>query len=638
MQYNQSFMKKIYFLLLAVLACCLPAQADWDITLNVTKGADRVKAVVGDSDTSDNVIELTVGDNNIHIPSYESLYIIPNNETDVVVFKDCTGENIEKSWYGYYEIYASDYRDNNTPYTLTVVDESEYRDKEVRVTMDDCSKVTIIRADGTEFEPETNDITIPYNSTDEHLFTISPRSYYDMIYKVTVGGKDVEKSGSSFKADVLDNTGVEPVYAADIDVQVNFPEGLTFKTVLTLDGPAEMISYIRVNDTNVADMEAALSAAGIEAKPGETVAIGFSDEYKIESIEDNGESHYAYSQYTIDGIDCDHQISIKGHKYATFNVTFNVTGAEGVEGSLGYNKLPLQEGANELPFSEKNCYVTFSPVEGYMFTEFTDGTTDYLDTSDYKYYGKVYLDVAEGQVYTIKAEKIRRDDTIVLYMDEDMNDIEFSYFSVKFDEYTPADEVKAGYNTINFRKEDGMFSMFASGSYDGYYAYKNGELLVPSYEGAKYFEDGSVAHGDVYKVFFKEEPAVYDVTFDVIGDALEGYAVKHDLITDTDCSAAVKAVGPTRFTISPVSRDDEGITVKVNDEPVEAVDGVFTFDTTAASTVSVAGSSSIESIEAESAANGDVFNLQGIRVATDGDLSRLPAGVYIVNGKKVAVK
>lgn len=183
-----------------------------------------------------------------------------------------------------------------------------------------------------------------------------------------------------------------------------------------------------------------------------------------------------------------------------------------------------------------------------------------------------------------------------------------------------------------------MFLMFASGSYDGYYAYKNGELLVPSYEGAQYFEDGSVAHGDVYKVFFKEEPAVYDVTFDVIGDVLEGYAVKHDLITDTDCSAAVKAVGPTRFTISPVSRDDAGITVKVNDEPVEAVDGVFTFDTTAASTVSVAGSSSIESIEAESADNGDVFNLQGIRVATDGDLSRLPAGVYIVNGKKVAVK
>lgn len=73
-------MNKLLLASLTMACCCLPAQADWDITLNVTKGADRVKAVVGASETSDNVVELTVGDNNIHIPSYESLYIIPNNE------------------------------------------------------------------------------------------------------------------------------------------------------------------------------------------------------------------------------------------------------------------------------------------------------------------------------------------------------------------------------------------------------------------------------------------------------------------------------------------------------------------------------------------------------------------------------
>ena len=31
----------------------------------------------------------------------------------------------------------------------------------------------------------------------------------------------------------------------------------------------------------------------------------------------------------------------------------------------------------------------------------------------------------------------------------------------------------------------------------------------------------------------------------------------------------------------------------------------------------------------------DVYTLGGVRVATKGDLSRLPKGVYIVNGKKV---
>ncbi len=45
----------------------------------------------------------------------------------------------------------------------------------------------------------------------------------------------------------------------------------------------------------------------------------------------------------------------------------------------------------------------------------------------------------------------------------------------------------AGYNTVNFRDEDGYFTVYASGSYDGFYAYKNGELLTLSYESAKFF-------------------------------------------------------------------------------------------------------------------------------------------------------
>ena len=44
---------------------------------------------------------------------------------------------------------------------------------------------------------------------------------------------------------------------------------------------------------------------------------------------------------------------------------------------------------------------------------------------------------------------------------------------------------------------------------------------------------------------------------------------------------------------------------------------------------------SVNSIVNAPAMNGDVYNLQGIKVASDGNLSNLPAGIYIVNGRKV---
>lgn len=632
-------MKKFYSLLLAVLACCVSAQAaDWDIVLNVSKGADRVKAVVGKTETSDNVIKLNDGENKITIPEYESLYIMQLYDDDIVVFKDCDGDNIEKSYYGYYEIYASEYRTNYTPYSLTVTSDAEYRTKSVTVTMDDCSKVSIIRGDGTEFKPVENSIEIPYNPEQEGVLTISPRSYSDILYKVVAGGKDIDKTNGKFKVQLVDNSDAEATYIDKVEVFANYPEGTTFKTTISLDGPAEMISYIRINNTDVADMEACLGSDGFEAAPGDNIAIGFDSNYKIESVEDNGESKYAYSQYTISGIDCDHNVSIKGHKYATFTVKFNVTGAEGFEASLGNSKVPFTDGENNPMFSEKNNYVTFAPVEGYYFSEFTDGTTDYLDSYDYTNYGKVYLNVAEGQEYTVVAKKIRRDNEIVLFMD-DFSNLELSYFSVKFDKYSPSDEIVPGYNTMNFRTEDGMFSVFASGTYNGFYAYKNGELMEPAYDGARYFEDKDVAHNDVYKVFFINNPTAHEVTFDVTGDALEGFMVKHDILTNTDWSAPVKAVGLTRFTITPSGRSSNDIEVKVNDKAIEPVDGTYTFETEADTHVRVSSATSgIGSIAADTDSNADVYNMQGIRVANAADMNALPAGIYIVNGKKAIVK
>lgn len=638
-------MKKFYTLFIALVALNITAfAADWNIVVNVTAGADRVKAVIGTSETSDNVKELAIGENNIVIPEDESLYIIPENETDIVVFKDSEGNDIEKSYYGYYEIWASSWRDPYSPYTLTVMDENSYRTQNVTVKMDNYKKVTIVRGDGEEFEPESETITIPYNPLYESQLKITPRGLNDLIYSVSVGGIALDKpTGKTYTINLVDNSGSEPVYVDNIDVTANFPEGLKFKTVITLDGPKEMISYIRVNNVNVADKEACLTAEGFEANPGETIAIGFDSNHKIDEVTDNGDTKYAFSQLTIENIDRDHNVTIKGRKYATYKVKFNVTGAEGVVGSFGSTKVSFTEGENNIDVSEKNNSITFSETSGWYFESFTDDeNTDYLQTSDYEYYKKIYLTLNEGDEYTIVAKKIQRDNQLVIYYD-DYTNLESINLSTYFKNYDELPEnIGVGYNTINFRDEDGMFKVYATGSYDGFYAYKNDEKMTLDYD--KIIEDENVAHKDVYKVFFVNEPTVHHVTFTVSNNALDGYAVNKDILAEVnDFSAPVKAVGKTRFTIAPIARAADGIKVTVGDKEIEPVEGAYTFETEADTNVKVTTStpSGIDNILTDANATADVYNLQGIcvrRAATAADVKALPAGIYIVNGAKVAVK
>ena len=249
----------------------------------------------------------------------------------------------------------------------------------------------------------------------------------------------------------------------------------------------------------------------------------------------------------------------------------------------------------------------------------------------------------EGAEYTIVTKKIRRDNELVVFFD-DFSDISFYNFKTNFKNYTELpDQMVAGYNTVNFRDEDGYFTVYASGSYDGFYAYKNGELLTLTYESAKFFEDADVKHGDVYKVFFRNNPTAHTVTFNAAPGLLDGYDVKKDLIADADITAPVEAVGKTRFTISPKARATEGdLVVKVGDKTVEPVNGVYTFETEGDTEVAVSSpTSGIENVLVGEQATADVYNLQGICVvsgASASDIEALPAGIYIVGGQKVRVR
>ncbi len=90
------------------------------------------------------------------------------------------------------------------------------------------------------------------------------------------------------------------------------------------------------------------------------------------------------------------------------------------------------------------------------------------------------------------------------------------------------------------------------------------------------------------------------------------------------------------------SKNGSALIVNVDGEDVTAVDGKYTFTTEVAETrVAVSkdrsGMVSVESVSEE----GPVRNLQGIVLAgkaTPEVLAKLPAGIYIVGNRKIAVR
>lgn len=563
----------------------------YDVKFNIT-GADGV--ILKQDDKPINIEE---GVNTFSVTDNSNAFTVEVADGwDLTVMEDATGKNYfddrMASWYWENYHYFSIEAEEGSEFTIVAV---KPETKTVTVTMDDCSLVKL-NVNGKDIEPAENTVELSYKVAPDAQLIVKPRSYSGSIYQVIADDKPIEKGSSWFYVNLVDNTGDEPVYVQNVRVDANYPDDLTFKTVITLEESSEeMISYIKINDVAVDDIKTYLSPEGFEAKPLSTIAIGFSSDYKVDEVVDNGVKKYPYSQYTIEDIDRNHDISIKGHKYAIYNVKFNITGADGIVASLGSSTIPFVEGTQEIKFSEKNNYVTFSQADGWEIETFLWGEDyDMLDSGDWRYYGKVYINAEEGDEYTIVANKIKREDQISVYFDDyDAKGITFSYFKCEFENYeAPTANIKPGYNSINFRKQDGYFKVVADKSYfcevpyTELVVYKNSEKQTPE---DKYYHDEEVANGDVYKFFFNDDPGVHNVTFDVEDGVLDGYEVKKDVIADVaDFSEAVKAVGPTKFTIAPVSRTAaEGFTVKVGEEEIAAVDGVYTFETTADTKVEI---------------------------------------------------
>ena len=200
--------------------------------------------------------------------------------------------------------------------------------------------------------------------------------------------------------------------------------------------------------------------------------------------------------------------------------------------------------------------------------------------------------------------------------------------------------LKAGYTQIAF--DPTYHKTFSTGKAGG----DNGKEIVAFLDGRKLnYDDDKMAYsgmkffdGSVLKVFSVKEgdnPALHTVKF-IAADGC-GASVMYDMVKKhADISKSLDCIGATLVSITPT----EGTVVKVDGEAiVPDSDGVCEFMTSRSRhtvELSAGDESGVDVIGSVEEGETKIYNLHGVEMK--GDFESLPAGVYVVNGKKVIKK
>lgn len=474
---------------------------------------------------------------------------------------------------------------------------------------------------------------IRFNPDTELPVTISPASYGQSLYKVTLNGNDVEARGSNWEINPV-NGDIVKVYTEypDMDVPVSFS--------FANEGTENAIT-VSVNGEEIP--AATWQSKDFTAKLGAQLSIRFNLSMYNVTLTENGNSVYAYDSYTVRlNKETGYEFVVTAEKIPTYKVTLTCTDPSHIQAFLGYStEIPLENTTTVFEVSQKSSQIRFTPSATGVITGITTSTDlTFNNLNDISVY------VSGDMSIDITTEPFVRDQKGILYLAEGGNVTEQTPNGWDYANITLSSSIRPhsmeiapqiGYNFFDFSDYDKPF-------YIGFYPdtntaiYYNNERIYKQQYGSAYPSLDEFKNGDVIKVYPAEvEP------FTVTNEIQEGLKVliTTDYYTEHPENEASIAVLPgTYYTITPVS--EEKVIVTVNDEPLEAEEGVYATTINADTKIVVSVLSAITGVGTDaSAANNDVYNLQGILVkanASADDIKALPAGLYIIGGKKTIVR
>lgn len=517
-------------------------------------------------------------------------------------------------------IYAGNYSSSQT-FTIESADESEVRTASFTVVVvGEYSNVNLQRSSDNQTLSLTGESTvIRFDPANETSYTAGHVVYTKSLYKVSVDGNPAEQRDSQWAFSVSDGSTVT--------IETEFPEVyVPVSFSFTNEGTEGAISNVQVDGSNVFNWQ----DADFTVKMGSSLYV----------ITDN--SNYDITSATLNGqpISTDpYQCTVSSEEPLNFVYTatkkkpYTVTvETDCPEGILLYNNYGAYDSPLDVTFDADGIavveiplgkpYLFVQPVDGYIVTAIESGSETY--TPGYSIY------VSGDMEIFVSAEPITRDNNLTLYVQS--GSWSYRNFSTGYGTSNARSwqdsNLPFGYTSLAFGNVD--LPIYISG-YPALYAYLNGEQLQVNY-GSVYLY--SLEDGAVIKMFY-EEPSTYTVEYTISDDV--DVEVRHDQATLIDAPSVHPVVGPTEVHITPkaaVTRESaDPLVVTANDNPVSCVNGKYIVNVEGDTNIKVAPNTTvgIDNVSADQATDDAVYNLQGIRVNKD----NLPAGVYIINGKKV---
>lgn len=620
-------MKKFYsiFVMAIMAIVAFNAKADITVTLKVddatrlTANYQYYGADYTAKEVSLDLTQFTGEGATFTVPAsycYVNIYATDGN-TITSAMNETTGSSASIGSSTYFYIYA------DAVLSVTSADLEATRTASCTVNVDDASKVNMSYYSGTKIELVNGANTIKFNPNNETPFQISHASYGESLYQVALNNVVQTDSYGRYVVSVADGDV--------LDIKSDFPDEPTTITFSYGDNEAEVLGCLSVK----VDGEAVEDFDGktLTAKLGQKITIvGDVNLYNFNySIYVDGASVYFSGNYEFTATKTEYAISIDATKYTTFNVYATTATPEYISVYAGTSNdvITLSTDTTAIALTSNNNYINIMPATDCFITSILVNGVEY-GTSSVSVRG-----LAENDTIVITADKLVRDKEAYIWVD-DLTAAMYGYSVQRYSDRASVNLISGEAVTVNFADTDNPYYIsFYQPTYCSIFA--NGVYLVPQYEGSTSYYV-TLVDGDAIKVYLASQPEKYAVTITQnVEDAIS--AVATDGQAYSNYASGFTALDGT---VVSITLADTKASVTVDGATVEAdADGKYNVVITKETNIVVDKTNAIEEVVEVETLNNNVYNLQGILVvknATESQINALPAGLYIINGKKVAVK
>ena len=633
-------MKKLYsvfMMALMTVAMSFTAKADITVTLKVDD-ATRLTAYYQFYDANYNTqqvdLDLTqfTGEQGGQFTiggDYGYLYVYATSGNVITeAINETTGSSASTGSSTYF--YIGSYAGAAQVISVKSADLAASRTASCTVNVDDITKVNMSYYDGSKVELVNGENIVKFNPATESQFQISHVNYGETLYSVKLN--DVAQA---------DSYGRYYVTVADgdkLDIAANFPVIPATISFSYGANEAEVLGCLsaKVNGIDVTDFD----GKTLSVMMGDKVTlVGNTDLYNYNyAIIVNGTSQYFYGSYEFTVTSETNTVEVNATKYTSYNAYITVDTPENIEVYPGNSNSPLQLTAATpvaVEMSSNTNYINVRPTTDCSIVSIQVNGTEYGTVNGYGTSSTTIRNINENDQIVITTKKIARDKVATIWVD-DLSAAPYGYGVQRYSDRISVSLVSGETVTVNFDDSDNPY-------YFSFYGptyctiFQNGIYTAPQFEGSTSYYV-TLANGDAIKVYLASEPNKYAVKFSqTIENAVTSVSTNGQVYASWD--NGFTALEGTKVTVAV---DAEKAEVTVDGEKAKTDEnGNYVVEITKDTEIVISEATGIENINIENAYNGNVYNMQGVLIIKNANaeqVNTLPAGLYIVNGKKVIRK